>query len=74
MTSSQRKHLRLRDDRFLSRGELATRWSLSVREIIRREKHGELRGLLYQFSYKVHRFRLTDILKLEEAALQHEES
>jgi hypothetical protein len=72
MTSSQRKRLRLRDDRFLSRGELATRWSLSVREIIRREKSGQLP--VYRLSYKVHRFRLTDILKLEEAALEHAES
>jgi len=69
-----RNRLRRRDERFLSRGELATRWSLSIREIIRREKHGELKGLVHKLSYKVHRYRLSDILKVEEAALQHEES
>lgn len=73
MTSSQRKRLRRRDEVFLSREELAQRWKLSVREIIRRER-SELKGLVYKFSYKVHRFRLSDIVKLEEAALQHETS
>jgi hypothetical protein len=73
MTSGQRTHLRHRDEIFLSREDLAQRWRLSVREIIRRER-SELKGLVYKFSYKVHRFRLSDIVKLEEAALQHETS
>ena len=73
MTSSQRKRLRRRDEVFLSREELAQRWKLSVREIIRRER-SELKGLVYKFSYKVHRYRLSDIVRLEECALKNAES
>jgi hypothetical protein len=73
MTSSQRKRLRRRDEMFLSREELAHRWKLSVREIIRRER-SELKGLVYKFSYKVHRYRLSDIVRLEECALKNAES
>ena len=53
-------------ERFLSRRELAERWSLSVREIIEREKRGILKP--YRFSYKTTRFKLSDIVGLEEAA------
>jgi len=73
MTSSQRKRLRRRDEVFLSREELAQRWKLSVREIIRRER-SELKGLVNKFSSKVHRYRLSDIVRLEEGALKNAES
>ena len=55
-----------RGERFLSRQELAERWGLSVREIIEREKRGVLKR--YRFSYKTTRFKLSDIVALEEAA------
>ena len=63
-----RKRLRRREERFLSRQELAERWSLSVREIINREKSGDLKPLVHRFSYKMHRYKLSDIVALEEAA------
>ena len=65
-----RRHLRerYRDEMFLSRQGLAERWAISLREIINREKHGELRTLVHRFSYKMYRYKLSDILALEEAA------
>jgi hypothetical protein len=43
---TSRKQLRRRDERFLSRQELAERWGISVREVIRREKDGILSILI----------------------------
>jgi hypothetical protein len=57
-----------RDELFLTRQELASRWAISVREIIKREKHGELEGLVHRFSYKMIRYKLSDIVALEECA------
>jgi hypothetical protein len=67
-SNPRRKRLPRRDrgERFLSRRELGERWSLSVREIIEREKRGVLKP--YRFSYKTTRFKLSDIVALEEAA------
>ena len=67
-TTPRRKRLPRRDrgERFLSCRELAERWSLSVREIIDREKRGVLKP--YRFSYKTTRFKLSDIVALEESA------
>jgi hypothetical protein len=42
LNHTSRKLLRRREERFLSRQELAERWSLSIREIISREKRGIL--------------------------------
>jgi hypothetical protein len=53
---------------FLTRQELAGRWAISLREIINREKHGDLRPLVHRFSYKMYRYKLSDIVALEEAA------
>ena len=39
---------------------------MSIREIIEREKRGVLKR--YRFSYKTTRFKLSDIVALEEAA------
>jgi hypothetical protein len=39
-----------------------------VREIINREKSGDLKPLVHRFSYKMHRYKLSDIVALEEAA------
>lgn len=66
----RRKRLPRRDrgERFISRQELAERWSISVREIIVREKSGALKP--YRFSYKMTRFKLSDIVALEESASQ----
>jgi len=60
--------MRRRDERFLSRQQLADRWGLSIREIINREKTGELKPVVYRFSYKTTRFKLSDIVGLEEAS------
>jgi len=62
------KRLRRREERFLSRRELAERWAISVREIINREKKGELKPLVHRFSYKMHRYKLSQIIAIEEAA------
>jgi hypothetical protein len=67
------RHLRLRDELFLSRQELAVRWAISVREIIKREKHGELKGLAHRFSYKMIRYKLSDIIRVEEKAKVNEQ-
>jgi hypothetical protein len=64
----RQKYLRRRDELFLSRQELASRWAISVREIIKREKHGQLKGLVHRFSYKMIRYKLSDIVALEENA------
>jgi hypothetical protein len=53
---------------FLTRQELAQRWRLSTREIIEREKRGVIRP--FKFSYKVVRYKLEDILRVEEAAVR----
>jgi hypothetical protein len=66
LNHTSRKLLRRREERFLSRQELAERWSLSIREIISREKRGILRP--YRFSYKGTRYRLSDVLIVEEKA------
>ena len=68
-TAPRRKRLPRRDrgERFISRQELAERWSISVREIINREKSGALKT--YRLSYKMTRFKLSDIVALEESAL-----
>jgi predicted DNA-binding transcriptional regulator AlpA len=55
-----------REDRFLSREELGARWGLSRTELVNREKAGLLRP--YKLSYKVVRYRLSDILRIEEKA------
>ena len=62
------RYLQRRDELFLTRQELASRWAISVREIIKREKHGELKGLVHRFSYKMIRYKLSDIVALEECA------
>jgi hypothetical protein len=62
------QRIRNREEMFLSRQELAVRWAISVREIINREKHGDLRPIVHRFSYKMYRYKLSDILALEEAA------
>jgi hypothetical protein len=62
------RYLQRRDELFLSRQELASRWAISVREIINREKHGELKGLVHRFSYKMIRYKLSDIVALEKCA------
>jgi hypothetical protein len=62
------RSLRRQDELFLSRQELARRWAISVREIIKREKHGELKGLVHRFSYKMIRYKLSDIIQVEEEA------
>ena len=67
------RYLRRRDELFLSRQELASRWAISVREIIRREKHGELKGLVHRFSYKMIRYKLSDIIRVEEKAKVNEQ-
>jgi hypothetical protein len=64
----RQKYLRRRDELFLSRQELAIRWAISVREIIKREKHGELKGLVHRFSYKMIRYKLSDIVAIEKCA------
>jgi hypothetical protein len=66
--TSHKQQLRRRDERFLSRQELAERWGISVREVIRREKHGNLQDCVYRFSFKMARFPLTKILELEQQA------
>jgi len=65
---TSRKQLRRHDERFLSRQELAERWGISVREVIRREKYGHLKDCIYRFSFKMTRFPLTKILELEQQA------
>ena len=67
-TTPRRKRLPRRDrgERFISRRELGERWSISVREIIEREKRGVLKP--HRFSYKMVRFRLSDVIAVEEAA------
>jgi hypothetical protein len=62
------RYLQCRDELFLSRREFASRWAISVREIIKREKHGELKGLVHRFSYKMIRYKLSDIIRVEEKA------
>jgi hypothetical protein len=62
--SFKKRRLRRRDEYFLSRKELAGRWAISVREVIARERRGLLKP--YRFSYKMTRFRLSDILAIEE--------
>jgi hypothetical protein len=69
----RQRHLRLRDELFLSRQELAVRWAISVREIIKREKEGELEGLVHRFSYKMIRYKLSDIIRVEEKAKVNEQ-
>jgi hypothetical protein len=68
MTLRTRKRTRRLEERFLSRQQLAERWGLSIREIINREKTGELKPLVYRLSYKTTRFKLSDIVSLEETS------
>jgi hypothetical protein len=69
---SRARHKRLqrmdREETFLSRQKLAERWAISVREVINREKHGDLKGLVHRFSYKTYRYKLSDIIGVEERA------
>jgi hypothetical protein len=58
--------MRRRDEQFLTREELRERWKLSLSELRNREKAGLLKP--YQFSYKIVRYRLSDILAIEEQA------
>jgi hypothetical protein len=69
-TKSHLRHgyLPRHDELFLSRQALADRWAISVREIIKREKHGELKELVHRFSYKMIRYKLSDIIRIEEKA------
>jgi hypothetical protein len=71
LVTSKKSRINRRDEAFISRQQLADRWNLSIREIIAREKDGPLKELVYKFSYKVHRYRLSDIVRLEEAARAH---
>ena len=64
----RQKYLRGRDELFLSRQELASRWAMSMREIIKREKHGQLQRLVHRFSYKMIRYKLSEIVALEKSA------
>jgi hypothetical protein len=67
------KYLRHRDEFFISRQELASRWAISVREIIKREKQGELKELVHRFSYKMIRYKLSDIIRIEKKAKVNEQ-
>jgi hypothetical protein len=58
--------LRERDERFLTREELCERWRLSISELRNKEKSHVLKP--HHFSYKVIRYRLSDILEIEEEA------
>lgn len=55
-----------KEDRQLSRKELAERWSLSIKTLKRREKVGALRPL--SLGARTVRYRLSDILAIEEDA------
>jgi hypothetical protein len=50
---------------FLNRKQLAKRWGISVRQLIVKERAGELRPL--RLSYRTVRYRLSDIVALEAA-------
>jgi hypothetical protein len=68
-TESPRKRKRSlhpRDEQFLTRDELCARWKLSLSELHNRERTRVLKP--YHFSYKIVRYRLSDILALEELA------
>jgi len=52
------------NDRLLDRKALATRWSVSIETIKRREKAGSLQPV-YLAGKRTVRYRLSDILKLE---------
>jgi len=53
-------------ERLLSRGELASRWSCSRETLKRREREGILRAI--RFNQRLLRYKLSDILAVEEAA------
>ena len=55
-----------KSDRLISRKELSERWNLSTKTLKRRERDGELRPLT--LSSNTVRYRLSDILKIEENA------
>jgi hypothetical protein len=55
-----------RDEQFLTRDDLRARWRVSVSELHAKEKAGVLKP--YHFSYKVVRYKLSDILEIEERA------
>ncbi len=57
------------DEQFLTRDELRARWQLSLSELHNKEKAGVLKA--YHFSYKVVRYRLSDILAIEQKAASH---
>ena len=57
-----------RDEEFLTRDQLRVRWKLSLSELHNKEKAGILKP--YHFSYKVVRYKLSDILRIEEEAGQ----
>lgn len=55
-----------KEDRQLSRKELAERWNVSIKTLKRREKAGTLRPL--SLGARTVRYRLSDILAIEEDA------
>jgi hypothetical protein len=62
----RKRHVQGRDEQFLTRDELLARWRLSLSELHNKEKAGVLKP--YRFSYKILRYRLSDILAIEEKA------
>jgi hypothetical protein len=62
----RKRNLHPRDEQFLTRDELCARWRLSLSELHNKEKAGILKP--YHFSYKIVRYKLSDILKIEEEA------
>jgi hypothetical protein len=54
------------DEQFLTRDELRERWRLSLSELHNKEKAGVLKP--YRFSYKIVRYKLSDILAIEQEA------
>jgi hypothetical protein len=66
ITEKSKRKLHWRDDEFLTRDQLRARWKVSLSELHNKEKAGVLKP--YQFSYKVLRYKLSDILAIEEKA------
>jgi len=59
-------HILPEKDRQLSRKELSERWNVSIKTLKRREKAGILRPL--SLGPRTVRYRLSDILRIEEDA------
>jgi hypothetical protein len=66
--TSRKSSLHPREEQFLTRGELGARWKVSLSELHNKEKAGVLKP--FHFSYKIVRYRLSDILAIEEIAAQ----